>query len=441
MNKSPAIRAGIALAAAMLLQAAIAGDALYRPGEVLVRFAPGVSTEVQQTIAQEAGALFTKRRFAIRHALLSVPVSGENDVIDALLQNASVELAELNYLGEAGYTPSDQLYPSQWHLEQSADADINASAAWDITRGNPGLLVAVLDSGLLQDQPEFSGRIYTNAGESANGIDDDGNGLVDDLHGWDYAEETANGDPDPHDEHGHGSWVTSVFGANADEAFGIVGVDHFATLLPIRVLGADNMGSTADLVAGLYYAVDQGADIINLSLINFPKQDVLTDALDYADSRGAILIACAGNGGADTADVQYPGSHPRTISVGATQADDTLAEFSSTGDTVDLVAPGQGILAADHEEPYEPDVAASVSGCSLATPIVSGIASLMLSIDPSLDRDRILSILADSAVDLGDPGWDRKFGWGRVDAAAALALAASTGGDAETPIFASGFEN
>ena len=415
-----------------------------RSGEVLVRFAPGVSAADRLSIALDAGATKIKRQFAKRHALLAVPTDAEASVIAALSKNVRVELAERNHIGEAGYTPGDPLFGSQWHLEQNADYDINATAAWDISRGNPAILVAVLDSGILSDQPEFAGRIFTNPNESANGVDDDGNGLVDDISGWDYATQEGNGDPDPYDEHGHGSWVASVFGANTDHQFGIVGLDHFARILPIRVLGADNRGSTADLVAGLYYAVEQGARVINLSLINFPKQDILRDALDYADGAGSILVACAGNGGADTADYQYPGSHPRTISVGATRSNDELASFSSTGQTVDLVAPGEGILAADHQQPYEPDVADSVSGCSLATPIVSGIISLMLSIDPELNRDSALELLKQSAVDLGDPGFDHKFGWGRVDAAAALSLAAEGNnqpGTDEHLIFATGFES
>ena len=397
-------------------QVAERAEHAYRTDELIVRFARQAEKSNRGNLIAKAGAKAIKREFGDRYAIVDVSEATLEQVLKTLRSDPAIEAVERNYIGRGGYEPVDRLFPSQWHLKQNNHVDINATQAWDRTRGNPGIRVAIVDSGVKPDHPEFAGRLFVNRAESANGLDDDGNGLVDDINGWDFVDSDGN----PDDAHGHGTWVTSVFGANAGDGFGVVGVDHFAEILPLKILNAENEGMLSDLIEAIDYAVAQGADIINLSLVDFPRSEMLGDALDRADSQGSIIVACAGNSGPDSADLQYPSAHPAVITVGATQANDEIAHFSSTGQSVDLVAPGQSILAADHQEPFEPDVASSVSGCSLATPIVAGVVSLLLAEDPELTRDEIMEILAISAVDLGEPGWDKTYGWGRIDAAAAL---------------------
>ena len=392
--------------------------------EVLIRLHDRTKASQPELVAQIAGASNARRRYADGHFTLRLPTDPNTRaaVLDNLRRDPHVAELSVNGMGQGGYVPSDTLYGDQWHLETADGVDINAPEAWETARGDEGVIIAVLDSGILLDQPEFTGRIAVNELETLNGVDDDGNGLVDDISGWDFTTD----DNDPTDEHGHGTWVTSVLAANADGEFGVVGVDHRSRILPIRVLDADNRGSLADLVDGIHYAIDAGARVINLSLIDYPYSSLLDAALNRAEEAGVTVVACAGNAGADTANSSYPGAHPATISVGATDHADNLAWFSSTGSSVTFTAPGEQIAAADHLPPYEPDVAVLRSGCSLATPIVSGIVGLVESVSPGLRRTEMEALLAASAIDLGAPGWDPEFGWGRVDAAAAMGAIGST---------------
>ena len=410
-----------------------AGLGDFVPGELVVRFAPGVDASEAQTIAADAGASALLPRYAPRHWLAETSLDPDDmqAVLQELLLNPDVEMVSFNHLGDGGYVPADTLFASQWHLEQDSDADINATAAWDLTRGSAEVLVAVLDSGILYDQPEFGGRVATNPLEASNGLDDDGNGLVDDIQGWDFVGVSGIDDNDPTDEHGHGTWVTSALAANADD-HGVAGVDHAARILPLRVLDSANRGTVADLIDAIYYAADAGADIINMSLVNYPASSMLGDALSAAAATGSILVACAGNGGDGTADTQYPGAHASTLSVGSTDRSDGLAWFSSTGSTVTFSAPGDSILVADHIPPYEEDEGSVQAGCSLATPITAGVVSLMIALQPGLTQAEIEMLLAESALDLGPAGWDPGYGWGRIDAMSALR--------GTVTLFASGFE-
>ena len=165
---------------------------------------------------------------------------------------------------------------------------------WQISRGSDSIVVAVLDTGIDTDHPEFLGRL---------------------LPGFDF----VNDDADPESAHPHGSKVTGLLAANADNAFAVAGVDHAAGILPVKILGDDNYGDTFDLAEGLIFAADSGADVISMSLQNFPlASPTLNDALQYARDAGAVLVAAAGNGGIDSADFSGPGASPLTISVGAT---------------------------------------------------------------------------------------------------------------------------
>ena len=231
-----------------------------------------------------------------------------------------------NYIGEGGdVIPDDTSFGDLWHLNNTGqsggtpDADIEAIEAWDITTGSNSIVVAVLDTGIDSDHPEFLGRV---------------------LPGFDFVNE----DSDPEADHPHGALVSGILAANADNSFAVAGVDHFAKILPVKVLNASNLGTLADLIEGLTYAADQGADVISMSLINYPVGfSFLDDALQYARDSGAILIACAGNGGIGDADVSGPGASPLTISVGATTRIDARASFSGTGSALDVVAPGSSI--------------------------------------------------------------------------------------------------
>ena len=302
--------------------------------------------------------------------------------------------------GVATSSRTNPHFPVQWHhhnVGQSSgvfDADIDAVEGWQIASGSSSVVVAVLDTGIDFAHPEFQGRILT---------------------GYDF----VNQDDDPQADHPHGVFVAGILAANAGNGFGVAGVDHGARLLPVKVLDSRNIGTTSALAQGLIYAA--GAHVINMSLINYPLSATLLSALQYARDAGSVLVACAGNGGIGDADRSGPGASRLTISVGATDHSDTRTSFSGTGMALDVVAPGLGIATV---APDGSAAAANFSGCSAATPIASGIASLLLSLNPRLTHDDVQSVLQETADDLagGEDAveWDEFFGHGRVNLNAAL---------------------
>jgi thermitase len=379
----------------------------YAPGEILVKFKTGVSKAEIDSMNRFYGVSVIKHIDAINVYRLKIP--GTNTVpemVEWYSADPRCSYAEPNYIGEGGdFVPNDSSFPQQWHLDNTGqtggtvDADIDAVEGWQITRGSSAVVVAVLDTGIDSDHPEFQGRI---------------------IPGFDFVNE----DSDPEADHPHGAQVSGILAANADNGFAVAGVDHRAKILPVKILNSQNSGTTADLVQGLLFAAAQGAHVVNMSLINYPLTSALNDALQFARDAGAILIACAGNGGIGNADVSGPGASPLTISVGATDHNDARASFSGTGQALDVVAPGLGIRTVLFNSSQ--DQTSNFSGCSAATPVVSGIVSLLLSLDLSLAHEDVYTILTQTAEDMvgppseDTPGRDDFFGFGRVNMHAAL---------------------
>ncbi|MBF0216910.1 MAG: S8 family serine peptidase [Candidatus Omnitrophica bacterium] len=327
---------------------------------------------------------------------------------------------------------SDPYYGSSGSWGQSFDdlwglKSLKMSSAWDLATGK-GVLVAVVDTGLDISHIDIDDNVFVNQTElnGLPGVDDDGNGYVDDIHGWDFAFM----DNDPNDGAGHGTHVSGTIAAEANNE-GVVGVAYDAKILPARALDGDGEGSYEDVAAAIRYAADMGAKVINMS-IGGPADSILKAAIDYAFNKGCILIAAAGNSGetvsANTMD--YPARYSNVISVGAIDPDNQRSYFSSYGAELDIMAPGNDILSllstgSYWEFPIELGVGANTGytvfpGTSMATPHIAGIVALMFEQDPDLSFDDALRRLKFSAVDLGDPGWDKYYGWGRADAFRAL---------------------
>ncbi len=372
-------------------------------GEVLVKFRPGVSPADIAAVNQLRGAstLGTIPELGVHR--IAVPTDRTaSEMAELYRQDPGCEYAEPNHVGRGGdFVPDDTYFSLQWHLENSfvADADIAAVQGWQITRGSSSVVVAILDSGIDTDHPEFQGRL---------------------LPGFDFVNEDA----DPEDDEAHGTQVAGLLAANADNAFSVAGVDHAAQILPVKVLDADNSGTTFDLAQGLVFAADEGAHVISMSLIDYPLSSTLNDALQFARDAGSVLVACAGNGGLGDADLSGPGASPLTISVGATQIGDTRAGFSGTGAALDIVAPGDGVATTvfdSHQDNFSLFV-----GCSAATPLVAGVSTLLLSLDPSLTHDDVRAVLTSTADDQvgppqeDTPGRDDFFGHGRLNMLSAL---------------------
>jgi subtilisin family serine protease len=375
-------------------------------GEVLVCATPG--SEDQVAAAIEGLGMRVLERGALSGVLrVAVPIGHEDSWMDAWSLWPDVSYAERNGVGSGGWIPDDTHFGAQWHLRNTGQfggtpgADIEVVPAWDMIAGSPSVVIAVLDSGIDSDHPEFAGR-----------IDPDGMDFVD-------------SDDDPEADHPHGTWVSGCIAANADNAFAVAGVDRGCTILPVKVLDRFNRGNAFDLAQGLDYAASQAdVRIVSMSLINYPSNNTLRNALRRARDAGKILIACAGNGGLGNANQSFPGASPFTISIGATRSDDARALFSGTGIALDFVAPGDGVVTVLHGSSV--DAFSVVSGCSFATPIAAGVVGLLLDLadrlDVTLDQDAIYGLLVAGAEDQvgrpseDTPGRDNFHGYGRINA-------------------------
>jgi len=304
--------------------------------------------------------------------------------------------------------------PVSWGLTR-----IQAPKAWEVSHGREDLVVAVIDSGIDWSVPQLAESLWVNAGEIAgNGIDDDRNGYVDDIHGWDFRD----GDNDSSAGstlHAHGTIVASIIAARPGE-LPIVGVAPGVQLMDVRFLDSSNSFRASDwgaFVEAIDYAVDNGASIINMSIYanGTPPRD-FEQALQRAVARGVIIVGIAGNLGGDT--VMFPGRYDSVLAVSATTEDDLLAGFSNQGSEVSLCAPGQSITSLS-----KGGRATTQSGTSFAAPHVTGVLALVLSVAPGLSAPEAVGIVERAAEDLGVGGKDAMYGYGLVDARAAVLAA------------------
>jgi subtilisin family serine protease len=276
---------------------------------------------------------------------------------------------------------TDPLRPQQWALDKTS-----YEAAWGATTGG-GVTVAVIDTGVRGDHEDLAGALV----KGADYVNDGGDGLI--------------------DPNGHGTHVAGIIVARASNGRGVAGGAPDARVMPIRVLDANGSGFSSDVVAGIYYAVDKGARVINLSLGGGPST-ATEDAINYAVSRGVVVVAAAGNGAQSGNVPVYPGAYANAIGVGSVESNKVRSSFSNYGSYVDLVAPGGGILST-----YSSNAGsyAYASGTSMATPYVAAAAALVLGINPKLNVAGVRAALEGAADDLGPAGWDPEYGHGLVD--------------------------
>ena len=369
-----------------------------------------------------------------------------NQNIDHLIKqykNSNLfEYVEPDFIGVGGgkkiklqSIPNDTYFSRQYGLYNDGtfslssatnDADIDMDLGWDIEQGDQSIIVAVLDSGIKLDHPEFSGRLWTNPNETLNGIDDDNNGYIDDINGWDF----ANNDDDPTDDHGHGTNVTGIIGANSNNNLGYSGIDWNCKLMIGKILDENNSGYYSWWTDGIYYAVDNGAKVINMSVGGSGFSSSMKDAIDYAYNNGVTVVACMMNENNNT--TFYPAGYQNTIAVGATNPNDersapffwSTTSGSNYGNHIDVVAPGNYIYGLDHQS--DTNYNFYWGGTSQAAPLVTGLSSLLLAQDADKTPDDIRSIIRSTAEDqLGNisediSGFDIYYGYGRVNAYEAL---------------------
>jgi subtilisin family serine protease len=327
----------------------------FAPGEVMVRFAPKASAASKAAARGRVGGNLA-RKLPVRGLELLKVKGGVKAAVVALEKRPDVLYAEPNYLYRTTGTvlPDDPYLPYQWALHNigqsifgapgTADADIDAPEAWATATGDESVTVAVVDSGVAVDHPDLEGNIWKKPGETLNGLDDDGNGLVDDVHGWDYVDF----DNETEDLDGHGTHVAGIIGATGDDGIGVAGVAWDVSIMPLRAFGPQG-GYNSDIVSAFKYAVANGADVVNASFGG--KDGSYSIEAVIKEAPETLFVAAAGNNGTNNEQSGTP-IYPcnfkadNVICVGASDDNDQLAPFSNYGTTsVDLAAPGVGILS------------------------------------------------------------------------------------------------
>jgi len=407
------------------------------------------------TVAAQAqqNARFSLTRRASRGAaapasdltnVYQLTVSGDVDAAVAeLRQDPHVAWAQPNYIVHVtAYTPNDPYFSSSGSFGQPyADLwglhSISTEAAWDTARGQ-GVVVAVVDTGVDRTHPDIAANIWQNPHEVQNGIDDDGNGLIDDTWGWDY----AYGDNNPIDHYGHGTHVAGTIAADDNNGIGIVGIAPDAKIMVLKGLNDSGSGSTFNLSQALLYAAEQGADVINNSwgCDGCGPDPVQDDAIAQAHSLGAVVVFASGN---SNNDVLYSSNNvPSAILVGANDPAGARAFFSNFG-LIDVVAPGGGYSTGNPAvDPFRAILSLKSSVCSadacppalivgqnyvrqagtsMAAPHVAGLAALILSQHPTYTPEQVRQVIRRSSDDLNGNGLDSDLGYGRVNAQRAMA--------------------
>ena len=313
--------------------------------------------------------------------------------------------------------PADALFPEQWALRNSGQtggtsgADIEAIRAWQIERGDPSVLIAIIDTGVDATHRDLKAQMWTNSGEIPdNGLDDDNNGYIDDIHGFDFQGQQSSA----LDDHGHGSHVAGTAAAHWNDRAGIVGVAPGARIMALKALDSAGSGSVAGAAEAVIYATNMGASITSNSYGSPSFSEVLRLAFEYAHSNGVVSVASAGNDASD--EIQYPSGYRDVLSVAATDHNDMPADFTNFGRHVDLCAPGVSVLSSVPQF-VDPSGYALFSGTSMSAPHVAGVAALIRAFDPDATSDAILSALRTATDPIPS---DLELGTGRINALKAL---------------------
>ncbi|MCX6033312.1 MAG: S8 family serine peptidase [Chloroflexi bacterium] len=400
----------LAIARGGLAQPTPAGDA-FAPGRLLIRFQAFATPETAQATLAQEGLTIQRRLEGPDVYVADVPAGEELTAAARLRRLPAVKYAEPDYIYRAFRVPNDPYYASdQWNLPQ-----INAPAAWNITTGSISVTVAILDTGVDLGHPDLSSKI---------------------VAGYDFVNE----DNTPQDDEGHGTHVAGIAAALSDNATGVAGVAWGARIMPIKVLDGQGSGFESDIAEGIHWAADHGAAVINMSLGGTAISAALQDAVNYAYGHGLLIVAAAGNEYLVGNPTVYPAAYPHVVAVAATNDQDGHASYSSTGAYVDIAAPGGDPSSSSDPNPrhwimstYLRTAATGVdsvqaayerhAGTSMATPHVVGLAALVWSQHPGWTNDQVEWAIESTARDVGDSGPDEVFGWGRIDAAAAVTLA------------------
>ncbi|MES9874801.1 MAG: S8 family serine peptidase [Candidatus Sedimenticola sp. 6PFRAG7] len=380
------------------------------PDEIIVTY-DIAATSGRKANIRHAYGLTKKRDSNKAGAFVVYKHRNPKAVLNMLKHEPGVVSVEQNAYAFAYMSPNDPYYfPYQWNMER-----IGMESAWDYNAG-AGVTVAVIDTGVRESLLDLAGTLFTA--------------------GYDF----VNSDLDPNDDKGHGSHVAGTVAQTTNNSLGVTGIAYNATLMPVKVLNKRGTGTIDDIADGVYFATDNGADIINMSLGGPSYTETLENAVNYAWNHGVVVICAAGN--ESSSEPAYPAAYENAVSVSATTYGDSLASYSNYGDTIDIAAPG-GDTGDNNGDGYDDMILQNTflrrnegyyfyAGTSMASPHVAAVAALVKSANPELSNIEIRGILESTAEDLGATGWDQSFGYGLVDAYAAVQAAGGSGGGGDT---------
>jgi serine protease len=398
-------------------------QAEYAPDQIIVKFKEGVLNNNEDSLNSLLGTEVIDSNLYSRVKLLRIP-EGKTvpEMVETYSRETIVEYAEPNYIYHITWSPDDTRYSEQWNF-----GHINLETAWDLDTtapnygGDPSIIVAIVDTGVAYEN--YSS--YTQAPDLAN------------THftaGYDYVHSDAHAN----DDNGHGTHVCGTIAQSTNNALGVAGIAFNTTIMPVKVLDEDGYGYVSWVANGIYYAVNHGARIINMSLGGTGTSTTLRNAVANAYTHGVVVVCSAGNDYTHGNPASYPAAYDDyCIAVGATRYDNTHAYYSTTGSYVDIVAPG-GDVTVDQDSNGHPDGILQQTfategvpnvfdyeyyqGTSMACPHVVGVAALLLAKNPTWTPDQVRNALQRTATDLGTAGRDDVYGWGLLNAAAALSV-------------------
>jgi len=383
-------------------------------GRIIIGYEDSKSSkgyEAIEALVKKYGLSILYKDDDLKFAVVKVEEGKELEMINKVKNEPGVVYAEPDYIVHVTSIPNDPYWPDQWALTR-----IKCPKAWERCTGSKDIVVAILDTGVDYEHEDLSANMWHNPGEIPdNGIDDDGNGYVDDYYGWNFVDNNG----DPMDEcHffqiGHGTQCAGIVAAVMDNNIGIAGIAQ-VKIMAVKVLGGDGSGSWSDVIKGIEYAADNGADVISMSFGSPQYSRAVERVCQDAWENGVILVAAAGNEGKDS--VEYPAAYDTVIAVGAIDCNRKLCVWSNYGEKIELVAPGESVITT-FLYPSNKSVPkyGFFDGTSAATPIVAGVAALAKALHPDYTNQQIRELLRQSADDLGPLGKDKYYGYGLVDA-------------------------
>lgn len=390
----------------------------WSPDTIIVKFDPNLPQQVRLNIMENHQCAIRRSCNSGDFHLVAI-LSGETprQVVEKFGTLEGIEYAELNYYAYSTFVPNDPLYPLQWHLDSVGMRGIHMVDAWSVQRGRPDVIVAVLDTGVaFEDYDAFK----------------QASDLVDTpfVPGYDFVDE----DDHPNDDQGHGTHVTGTIAQSTNNGTGVAGVAFGCSIMPVKILDHEGLGTYFNIARGILFAVENGASVINMSFAGRGDSKILRDAVAAAYEQGVTCVCAGGNDYVFGSPVSYPAGYDEfCIGVAAVRYDRGHSWYSTAGTYIDVAAPGGDLSVDQNGDGLRDGVLQQTflndpndfaywffQGTSMATPHVSGLAALLVARGVTRP-DKIAAAIENTAEDLGPAGWDQEYGWGIINAKAALA--------------------